>query len=179
MADSNITKQALSQALKELLLTQNFDKISVGSICEKCGMNRKSFYYHFRDKYDLVNWIYYTDFITAIKKKEDLSSLELLEEICTYFYDNRLFYKKTFATEGQNSFTEYFSAILKALITETIVSRHISEDIDIESVSEFYADAFVFAIKKWMYQKDGMPPKEFTNFLIQCITLSSHVSPDT
>lgn len=174
MADSNITKQALSQALKELLLTQNFDKISVGNICEKCGMNRKSFYYHFRDKYDLVNWIYYTDFITAIKKKEDLSSVELLEEICAYFYDNRLFYRKTFATEGQNSFTEYFSVVLKALITEAIVSHHNFEDIDIEPVSEFYADAFVCAIKKWMYQKDCMPPKAFTQFLFQCIMLSSY-----
>ena len=30
-------------------------------------MNRKSFYYHFRDKYDLVNWIFYVDFIERME----------------------------------------------------------------------------------------------------------------
>ena len=47
-----------------------FEKISVGDICERCDMNRKSFYYHFRDKYDLVNWIYDREFIAGVSKKE-------------------------------------------------------------------------------------------------------------
>ena len=44
MADSNITKKALSNALKELLQEQSFEKITVSDICDKCRMNRKSFY---------------------------------------------------------------------------------------------------------------------------------------
>lgn len=179
MADSNITKQALSQALKELLLTQNFDKISVGHICEKCGMNRKSFYYHFKDKYDLVNWIYYTDFLTVVKKDEDLSHFELLETICTYFYDNRVFYQKTFVVEGQNSFTEYFSDVLNAIVSEDIM-HYVSPDTDIEPFSEFYTDAIVCAIKKWMYQKDCIPPQKFAAFLRQCIHLPAvALQPDS
>ena len=58
MADSNITKSALASALKELMETTPFAKITVSDICAKCNMNRKSFYYHFKDKFDLVNWIY-------------------------------------------------------------------------------------------------------------------------
>ena len=63
LADSNITKRALSQALKELIKTRPIEKISVGNICDACGLNRKSFYYHFQDKYDLINWIYCTEFL--------------------------------------------------------------------------------------------------------------------
>lgn len=172
MADSNITKRALSQAFKELLQTQNFDKISIGNICEKCGMNRKSFYYHFKDKYELVNWIYLTEFITVVRKKEDITHIELLEEICTYFYENRLFYLKTFSVEGQNSFTDYFSDILKVIISESIADC-IPQGTSIEPFSEFYADAFVCAIKKWLYSKDCIPPKQFTVFLRQCIHITS------
>ena len=62
MPDSLITKKALASSLKELMETQPLTKISVGDICEKCGMNRKSFYYHFCDKYELVNWIFDTEF---------------------------------------------------------------------------------------------------------------------
>ena len=50
MSDSNITKRSLASALKELMEEMPFAKITVADICEKCGMNRKSFYYHFRDK---------------------------------------------------------------------------------------------------------------------------------
>ena len=55
-ADSNLTKRALAAAMKELMEQMPFSKISVSDIAEQCGMNRKSFYYHFKDKYDLVNW---------------------------------------------------------------------------------------------------------------------------
>lgn len=48
MPDSNITKKALAMAMKELMEQIPFSKISVSDICEKCGMNRKSFYYHLK-----------------------------------------------------------------------------------------------------------------------------------
>ena len=54
MADSGITKRALAASFKELLDEQTFTQISIGEICAECGMNRKSFYYHFTDKHDLV-----------------------------------------------------------------------------------------------------------------------------
>ena len=50
MPDSNITKRALASSLKRLMETKPFAKISVGDICAACEMNRKSFYYHFKDK---------------------------------------------------------------------------------------------------------------------------------
>ena len=89
MADSNITKRALAAALKELIGEKAFEKISVGDICEKCEMNRKSFYYHFKDKYDLVNWIFDTEFIAATNKKRYETGWDLLADISRLFYDNR------------------------------------------------------------------------------------------
>ena len=68
MAYSNITKTMMADAMKELMSEKPFAKISVGDICERCGMNRKSFYYHFKDKYDLVNWIFQTEFLKVLLK---------------------------------------------------------------------------------------------------------------
>lgn len=69
MANVNITKQALVSALKDLLEDNSFEKISVAAICERCGMNRKSFYYHFKDKYELVTWVYDTEFLSVVVKE--------------------------------------------------------------------------------------------------------------
>ena len=50
MADSNSTKSALADAMKKLMVRKSFAKISISDLCEECGLNRKSFYYHFKDK---------------------------------------------------------------------------------------------------------------------------------
>ena len=112
LSDSNITKRALAQSLKELMEVQPIEKISVGSICSQCGLNRKSFYYHFKDKYELINWIYYTEFVEKAIEKQFDTSWNLFEEMCSYFYENRDFYNKTFRVEGQNSFSEYFFSLI-------------------------------------------------------------------
>ena len=70
MADSNITKSALASALKELMETTPFAKITVSDICAKCNMNRKSFYYHFRDIYDLVEWACLEESTKALQGKK-------------------------------------------------------------------------------------------------------------
>lgn len=67
-------------------------------------MNRKSFYYPFQDKCDLVNWICYTEFMGVIKDKEYENGLEFLSDICIYLEQNKKFYRTIFQYDGQNSF---------------------------------------------------------------------------
>lgn len=124
MADSNITKRALATSLKELMAEQPFDKINVAQICERCNMNRKSFYYHFKDKYDLVNWIFDTEFIELLKR-ENLSAgyaehWAFIEKTCRYFYQNHSFYRKALQIKGQNSFSDHFREYIRPLIAERI-----------------------------------------------------------
>lgn len=52
------TKHALAESFKKLLSKRSFDKITVKDIVEDCGVNRQTFYYHFHDIYDLIEWIF-------------------------------------------------------------------------------------------------------------------------
>ena len=81
MADSNSTKSALADAMKKLMVCKSFAKISISDLCEECGLNRKSFYYHFRDKYDLVNWIFYVDFIERMDWSSCRNEWDMLEAL--------------------------------------------------------------------------------------------------
>ena len=171
MADSNITKKALSSALKSLLDEKPFAKISVGDICEKCDMNRKSFYYHFQDKYDLVNWIFDTEFLSSVGDYE--TGWDLLNQLCAYFYDNRSFYRRTLSVEGQNSFTDYFKDILTSIMTEDLEDVFGAEE-NAEFFVDFYADAFVCAFKKWLSEKDCRGAQEFADLLRKCLLKLSH-----
>lgn len=51
---SQTTKRALSLSLKHLLDAKPLDKVTVSDLTEDCGVNRQTFYYHFKDIYDLI-----------------------------------------------------------------------------------------------------------------------------
>ena len=67
---SEITKRALENSLKSLLLKKPFTKITINDIAEDCGINRMTFYYHFKDIYDLVEWSCLEDARRALEAKK-------------------------------------------------------------------------------------------------------------
>ena len=60
------TKQQLANALKSLMQTKPLEKITIKDIVIFCGVNRQTFYYHFKDINDLLGWIYKTEAVGSI-----------------------------------------------------------------------------------------------------------------
>lgn len=162
MADSNITKHALAAALRDLMAEMPFEKINVAQICERCNMNWKS--YHFKDKYDLVNWIFDTEFIAVLKKENWCSNYEerwaLIEKSCQYFYENHSFYRKALQIKGQNSFSEHFREYIRPLLTDRMFNLLGEEQPD-EFALDFLTDAVMCAMERWLRTKECMPPEQF------------------
>lgn len=178
MADSNITKRALAAALKELMEEKSIEKISVGDICEKCDMNRKSFYYHFRDKYDLVNWIYDIEFIVVVKNKTYDTAWEFLQDLCCYFYTNKAFYRRALQIKGQNSFSDHFREYLMPIIS-IYLQEIFEEGHALEFYVSFFTDAYVCSIEKWILDKACMLPEELVNLMKSCVVdVSKKISQD-
>ena len=67
---SQVTKRALEASLKKLLLEKPLHKITVSDITDDCGINRMTFYYHFKDIYDLVEWSCQEDASRALAGKK-------------------------------------------------------------------------------------------------------------
>jgi probable dihydroxyacetone kinase regulator len=169
MPDSQITKNVLAQSVKELMRSKSLEKISVGEIARNCGLNRQTFYYHFKDKYDLVNWIYYTE---AVKIMSDsLGSghwLDAMCNLCIYMQKEKKFYINALKATGQNSLQDYLVHfvydIVMALLDEVKEEEPLTEE-DCEFVADFYSYAFVGLILKWA--DNGM--QEDPCSLFQCI----------
>lgn len=160
MADSNITKKALASALKILMKGKPFDKINVSDICEKCDMNRKSFYYHFKDKYDLVNWIFDTEFVAVFSQAEYESKWQLLTDILQYFYDNHEFYRKVMAFSGQNSFADHLREIITPLLMQQFATLFPNEGGWDFQVS-ILCDVFILSLYRWIREKEPLPVDAF------------------
>ena len=176
LADSNITKRALAQALKELMASQPLEKISVGGDLRPCDMNRKSFYYHFKDKYDLVEWIFYTEFISLLKDVELADKWAFLEILCDYFYRERTFYVRALEVRGQNSFRDYFREFFYQSIEPFLCS---DQDPNVpEKVAAFYShfvsDAVLLAIIRWLTEGTRLTPEEFVDLMKETSELLVH-----
>ena len=95
---SEITKKALAETLKKLLSKNKLNKITIKEITEDCGINRQTFYYHFKDIYDLLEWIYKNEVIQEIEEKTTYETWQYIKKqrICKkyiLFYKQRLFIK--------------------------------------------------------------------------------------
>ncbi|MGI6343508.1 MAG: TetR/AcrR family transcriptional regulator C-terminal domain-containing protein [Bacillota bacterium] len=177
MPDASLTKLALSQAMKELLAERPLEKIRVADITERCKLNRQTFYYHFKDKYDLVHWIFYTEFLADIQGSFESFGWELIERICDYFYRNRAFYRNALSVRGQNSFTDYFDEVLHQLILSTCQEIYPNaDDKHHQFYATFLADAIRVAITRWLFTGAEMEPPEFVALLRSAATgLAVHV----
>lgn len=80
---ANITKLALEAALKKELLTKPLDKITINELAEDCGISRMAFYYHFKDIYDLVEWVCVEDGTRALQGKKTYENWQ--EGFCQIF----------------------------------------------------------------------------------------------
>ena len=164
MPESTLTKRALAEALKTLMIARPIEKISVGDICALCGMNRKSFYYHFRDKYDLVNWIFYAEFLERAKETRYGTSWDFFADITSYFYENRTFYVRAFEIQGQNSFNDYLAEVLHPIAFAYLIDEF-EEDEDNRYYADFFTDAFRVSIVRWLREYPDIKAEKIVTLL--------------
>ena len=163
MPDTNITKSALASSMKRLMREKPFAKISIIDICDGCGMNRKSFYYHFKDKYDLVYWIFYSDFISLVSNTSHEDGWDLLISVGKLFYEDQEFYRAALKVEGQNSFREYFVESMTPLVTYFLQDICDVEEDGEDSVGlliSILCDAYLNAILRWLENGCSITPEE-------------------
>ena len=184
MPEANQTKKAFGDALKELLKTQPFEKVTVSSICEQANMKRTSFYYHFLDKYDLVNWIFDTEYEAFLKEAFSVESLEpkgvpkgvtiwdLIRSTAEYFYQNAAFYQNIDSFTGQNSFLDHFRELLAPLLQEMLRDYH-KDSTAMEFHINFQSDAILAALVRWLNDPKRVPPDTLIKLLQSCIRVSA------
>ncbi|MFQ9514853.1 MAG: TetR/AcrR family transcriptional regulator C-terminal domain-containing protein [Eubacterium sp.] len=145
MANSNITKRALAQSLKELGATKILDKITVADITEHCGVNRQTFYYHFNDKYELLSWIYTQELFIPLTKDLSFENWgEKLIELFKYMKQQKKFFMNTIKSSN-NFYAEYLEKVLVELFNKAITELDISNNLG-EKEQNIYARFFAYGL---------------------------------
>ena len=159
------TKSDLAAALKKMMEIKPIEKITIKDLVEICGVNRQTFYYHFDDVYDLLEWIFEEDANRVLPSEVQYDQWrEYVVMFFSYLYDNKAFALNVYNSNSRLYMLRYLKGRLEECIRSfaVIVSENMSIDRhDFDFVVEFYANGVIGLISQWMDL--GMKvPKSFT-----------------
>lgn len=153
MSNSMITEIVISNAMKQLMSLKSFNDISVNDIINESGISRKTFYYHFLDKYDVVNRIFKTDVVDSILDITTLDNCDASLKLCQYIYDNKIFYTNAVNVTGKNCFIEYLNKLTRLQVeklTNQSCKSRIIDTADKDFMIDFFYNAFVGVLITWI-----------------------------
>ncbi len=158
------TKQAMEESLKRLLLQKPLNKITISDITEDCGVNRMTFYYHFKDIYDLVEWSCEEDARAALRGKRTYDTWqEGFTQIFEAVLANKPFVMNVYHSVSREQVENYLYKMTYHLIIQVVEEKAVGMSVrreDKEFIAHVYKYAFVGLMLDWIRGDMKGNPKE-------------------
>ena len=162
----------LAESLKELAAKKPIEKITIKEITDKAGVIRPTFYNHFQDKYELLEWITVNEIFLPT---DPLFGNGMLKEgitfILTAMVRDAEFYKRAVQLEGQNSFNDIFVRCVAQTIKKYIKLEKLEAVgkfpwLTVDVVADFYAHTIGYVVIEWIRGGMQVSTEELTEVAI-------------
>ena len=177
---SQVTKRALEQSLKNLLLKKPLTKITVGDITDDCGINRMTFYYHFKDIYDLVEWSCLEDAKRALDEKKTYDTWQQgLLQIFKAVQENKPFILNVYRCVHREQVEKYLQPLVDQLLLNVIneeASGITVRDEDKQFIAQVYSYMFIGLMLDWIKDDMREDPQQIVEKLSKLIKGSVSVA---
>lgn len=165
--DSNTTKKKLAESLKKLMSEKPFEKIKIQDIVNLCNMNRRTFYYHFKDIYELLEWFYHDE---ALKQLEINSNYDTWTNEFLYLFHYIEANKKITLCVFKSLGREYLENFMYKSIFRVVknIVYDLGSDLEVKEcqkdfIANYYTVSLLGTLTHWI-QADFTPsPVEITN----------------
>ena len=167
--EMQIAKKKIILEFRKLVIKKDFDRITVGEICEHAQVSRKTFYTYFKDKNDIIEQIFLQSITQPFREfrelymTHDLPASLIMEWLYQRIYEDREFYANVSRFTGQNSFQELVLKHTTETLEMILKTVDMSEK-DKEYMIYFYAVSHTMLLIKWI--RDGMivSPKKMGSY---------------
>lgn len=170
---SQVTKRALEQSLKNLLLKKPLNKITVADIADDCGINRMTFYYHFKDIYDLVEWSCLEDAKRALDEKKTYDTWQQgLLQIFEAVQENKPFIMNVYRCVHAEQVEKYLQPLVDGLLIGVLdeESRGMTiRDEDKQFIAQVYSYIFIGLMLDWIKDNMRENPRQIVERLARLI----------
>lgn len=143
---SQVTKRALEASLKNLLLQKPLNKITINDIADDCGINRMTFYYHFKDIYDLVEWSCQEDAGHALAGKKTYETWQQgLLQIFEAVQENKPFILNVYRSVSREQVETYLYRLTYGLLEDVVEEQ--AQGMSVREEDK----AFIATLYKYMF----------------------------
>ena len=158
-----------AKAIKTLIKKQPLDKITVTDIVSTAGKTRQTFYRHFQDKYDLVNW-YFEKLV--LKSFEEMNQGGTLQEALNlkfaFIEQEHAFFKEAFKSNDYNNLIHYDFCCIYDFYKEYI-RKNTGKTIPSDFLLKMYCRGSVDMTVEWVLNDMPILKEEIVNYLIDAI----------
>lgn len=151
---SSFTKEVIIKTLFELLNEKPLAKITVKDIVERCGVNRNTFYYHFRDISDVVECALKREVDKAFEQPVEIDSvLECLEVLVNLIGENRKAMLHIYGSLQRENFTNALDKMCQYIVSqyaEHNFDPEILEKEEVKVLMHFYKCVMIGVMLDWM-----------------------------
>lgn len=148
------TKKALAESLKSLLLQKPLNKITISDIAEDCDINRMTFYYHFKDIYDLAEWTCAEEAAQAMEGKKTYDTWqEGFLNVFTAVQANKPLIMNVYRSVSRERIEQYLNPLIRSLILSVIDEKAAEmpvSEADKRFIANFYEYAFIGVMLEWI-----------------------------
>lgn len=167
------TKYLFANTIKEMMKTKSLTAVRIKDLCTLCGTERQTFYYHFKDKYDLIAWIYSKDVENSIQEAGGIHCEKQLEILLLNMLDQRPFYKKAFEDKSQNALM-YYIREANSKLTGNVLKKRLNIDTlttEMQFAITFNSHAWIGCIVDWILNKQTMSASKYAKMMYQNTTI--------
>ena len=173
------TKRALEASLKNLLLQKPLSKITINDIAEDCGINRMTFYYHFKDIYDLIEWSCEEDASRALAGKKTYETWQQgLLQIFEAVQNNKPFIMNVYRSVSREQVENYLYRLtydlLEGVVEEQAAGMSVRDE-DKAFIATVYKYMLVGLMLDWIKSDMKADPKQ----IVDRLALVIHGNIDT
>lgn len=151
---AQFTRKAIIQTFREMLEKTPLDKITVTNIIERCGINRNTFYYYFRDIYDLLESFFKEELEKVIEDNANESWQNMLKDVMKMLKENKQIVYHIFNSLNREQLERYvFDSTNKQmyeLVKKEADGLNVTDE-DIRYIAEFYQYAFIGFFLKYLW----------------------------
>lgn len=176
-------KDLLSQGLYMMMEEKPFEKITIKQICDKTGVNRGTFYNHFMDKYETLEYLTYRLLVKDYDKELIPDHYyNFMYHIVDTFYENRDFFYRAFEVKGQNGFEEMFINIFTSLFLEMYEDNDVGVlelGMNKEFLASYQANCLLYVIRYWIKSNYNVSRERICDMVFYLFEHSSSEILDT
>lgn len=125
------TKIALGAAMQELLWEKPLEQIRVRELADRCGIRRQSFYYHFNDVYELLDWSISREREHLLRRQEEFVTWQQVYlDLQQYMAENRAYYQTILRIRGRERLRELLAPVFQNVMDglDDYYRKNIPED---------------------------------------------------